>query len=229
MTKKTFYTEIAYVLGLSVLALGTAFMEAADFGVSMVVAPAYLIYRWLSPIYPFFTFGMAEYILQAFLLVGMTLVLRKFKTSYLFSFITALIYGFLLDRAMALVALVPLNHFATLVAFYILGLLLCSMGVSLLFHSYISPEAYELFVKEVSAQHNIGIHKFKTYYDCISCIVGIALSFAFFGLWNFEGVKPGTIVCALVNGFIIGRFTRLFETHYNFIDGMTLRKYFAIQ
>jgi uncharacterized membrane protein YczE len=228
MTKKTFYTEIAYALGLSVLALGTALMEAADFGVSMVVAPAYLIYRWLSSIYPFFTFGMAEYTLQAFLLVGMTLVLRKFKISYLFSVITALIYGFLLDRAMTLVALVPLNHFATLVVFYILGLLLCSMGVSLLFHSYISPEAYELFVKEVSAQHNISIHKFKTYYDCISCMVGIALSFAFFGLWNFEGVKLGTIVCALINGFIIGRFTRLFETHYNFRDGLALRKYFAM-
>lgn len=228
MTKKTFYTEIAYILGLSVLALGTALMEAADFGVSMVVAPAYLIYRWLSPIYPFFTFGMAEYTLQAFLLAGMTLVLRKFRISYLFSFITALIYGFLLDRAMTLVALIPLNHFAAPVAFYILGLLLCSMGVSLLFHSYISPEAYELLVKEVSAQHNLNIHKFKTYYDCISCMVGIAMSFAFFGLWNFEGVKLGTIACALVNGFMISRFTRLFETHYNFRDGLALKKYFAM-
>lgn len=228
MAKKTFYTEIAYALGLFALAMGTALMEAADFGVSMVVAPAYLIYRWLSPVYPFFTFGMAEYTLQAFLLAAMTLVLRKFKTSYLFSFITALIYGFLLDRAMTLVALVPLNHFAALLVFYILGLLLCSMGVSLLFHSYISPEAYELFVKEVSTRHNIGIHKFKTYYDCISCMAGIALSFSFFGLWNFEGVKLGTIVCALINGFVIGRFTRLFEMRYNFRDGLALRKYFTM-
>ena len=35
-------------------------MEKADFGVSMVVAPAYLLYRWLSPAWSFVTFGMAE-------------------------------------------------------------------------------------------------------------------------------------------------------------------------
>ncbi len=228
MAKKTFYTEIAYALGLSVLAFGTALMEAAGFGVSMVVAPAYLIYRWLSPIYPFFTFGMSEYILQAFLLVGMTLVLGKFKASYLFSFITALIYGFVLDGAMFLVALVPLEQLTFRIEFYILGLLFCSMGVSLLFHSYISPAVYELFVKEVSLQHNISIHKFKTSYDCISCMVGIALSFVFFGLWNFEGVKLGTIVCALINGWTIGRFTKLLETHFDFRDRLELRKYFVM-
>ena len=39
-----FYTELAYVLGILALALGTALMERADFGVSMVVAPAYLLH-----------------------------------------------------------------------------------------------------------------------------------------------------------------------------------------
>ena len=34
--------------------------KSADFGVSTVVAPAYLLYRWLSPAWSFFTFGMAE-------------------------------------------------------------------------------------------------------------------------------------------------------------------------
>ena len=32
-------SEAAYVLGIIVLALGTAFMERADFGMSMVVVP----------------------------------------------------------------------------------------------------------------------------------------------------------------------------------------------
>ena len=42
--KRTFYTEGAYVIGIISLAFGTALMEKADFGMSMVVAPAYLIY-----------------------------------------------------------------------------------------------------------------------------------------------------------------------------------------
>ena len=64
LMKKIFYTESAYVAGTVLLALGTALMEKADFGMSTVVAPAYLLYMKLSQSFPFFTFGMAEYTLQ---------------------------------------------------------------------------------------------------------------------------------------------------------------------
>ena len=43
--KKTFYCEAAYAIGLACLALSTALMATADFGVSMVVAPAYILHR----------------------------------------------------------------------------------------------------------------------------------------------------------------------------------------
>ena len=43
----------------------------------------------------FVTFGMAEYCLQAVLLLAMCLLLR-FRVSYLFSFVTAVVYGFVL-------------------------------------------------------------------------------------------------------------------------------------
>ena len=89
--KKKFSSELAYVLGLLLVASGVMLMEKADFGVSMVVAPAYVIYRWLSPMWRFFSFGMAIYCFQAVLLVVMCLVLRKFRISYLFSFVTAVI------------------------------------------------------------------------------------------------------------------------------------------
>lgn len=83
--KKRFSSELAYVLGIIFVAMGVVFMEKADFGVSMVVAPAYLLYRWLSPTWSFVTFGMAEYCLQAVLLLVMALVIRRFRVSYLFS------------------------------------------------------------------------------------------------------------------------------------------------
>lgn len=46
--KRTFRTELACVFGIVFVAWGVVLMEKADFGVSMVVAPAYLLYRWLS-------------------------------------------------------------------------------------------------------------------------------------------------------------------------------------
>ncbi|MBQ8057815.1 MAG: hypothetical protein IJ275_05725 [Ruminococcus sp.] len=226
MKKKVFYTELAYIIGLCSLALSAALMEKADFGVSMVVAPAYLIHLKVSQYLPFFSFGMAEYTLQAFLLIIMVMVLRKFKLSYLFSFVTAVLYGFILDFSIYSVSLIPFDGIVARIALYILGLLGCAVGVSLLFHTYISPEVYELFVKEVSSKLNVNINKFKTIYDISSCIIAIIMSFVFFGWFNFEGVKIGTIVCALLNGFTIGMFSRLFEKLFQFEDRFSLRKHF---
>jgi uncharacterized membrane protein YczE len=182
MKKLTFYTELAYVFGIIGLALGTAFMKKADFGVSMIVAPAYLLYLKLSEFWPFVTFGMAEYTLQACLLIVMTLVLRKFKVSYLFSFVTAVIYGFTLDVCMALVSGMSISVLAGRIACYSIGVIFGAIGVAFIFHTYIAPEVYELFVKEVSANNHININHFKTRYDCVSCLIGIILSFLFFSL-----------------------------------------------
>ena len=226
MNQKTFYTEIAYLLGLLILALGTAFMERADFGVSMVVAPAYLIHLKVTEVLPFFSFGMAEYTLQAVVILAMILILRRIKLSYFFSFVTAVLYGLTLDGAMALIALLPEGSFGVKLGWFLFGMLLCSIGVSLLFPTYISPEAYELFVKEISAKLQRDIHKCKTAYDCVSCLIAILLSFLFFGFGHFEGVKLGTIFCALVNGSLIGRCTAWFEKRWDFQDGLPFRKYF---
>jgi len=225
--KRVFYTEIAYVLGLVLLALGTAFMEKADFGMSMVVAPAYLMYLKVSQAVEWFTFGMAEYCLQALLLAVMSAALRRFKPMYLFSFCTAVLYGLVLDLCIWLAGYIPNHGAACRYAFYVIGLLLCSCGVALLFHTYIAPEAYELLVKELSAQLHADIAVVKTVYDCCSCGAAILMSFAFFGFWHFEGVKIGTIICALVNGWLIGRIGSCLEKRFDFCDAFRFRKLFS--
>jgi uncharacterized membrane protein YczE len=224
--KRKFYTEWAYVMGIAALALGTALMEKADFGLSMVVAPAYLVYLKLSQVWGFVTFGMAEYTLQACLLIVMVLILRRFRISYLFSFVTAVIYGFALDGCMALVALIGGSSMAWRIAFYAVGLLLCSVGVALIFRTYIAPEVYELFVKKMSAELNRNISHVKIAYDCVSCLVAIVLSFCFFGWWHFEGVKLGTVVCALVNGWLIGWIGKWMDKHLDLADALPLRCWF---
>ena len=225
--KKTFYTELAYVFGLLFVAFGVAFMEKSDFGVSMVVAPAYLLHLKISETYSFFTFGMAEYTLQAVLLIIMMIILRKFRLSYLFSFVTAFIYGMILDLCMMIIAGIPTDNMAMRLFLYVLGMWLCAIGISLFFHTYIAPEVYELFVKEVSAKYHVEIHRFKTGYDICSCLIGVILSFCFFGLWVFRGVKWGTIFCALINGTMIGLCSKFFDRFFEFKDGLKLRKFFS--
>lgn len=225
-TKKVFFTEFAYVVGIIALAFGTALMEQADFGMSMVVAPAYVIHLKISQYLPWYSFGVSEYIFQAVLLIVIFLVLGRFKKSYLFSFVTAVIYGAMLDLSISIVSLIPAYGMAARLAYYIFGMMFCSIGVSMFFHSYISPEAYELFVKEIANKWNWDISKVKTLYDCCSCLFGILLSFAFFGMWHFEGVKLGTILCALINGPLIGMFSRLMDSTFCFQDRLKLRNLF---
>ena len=224
--KKKFSTELAYLLGIATIAFGVSWMEAADFGVSMIVAPAYLVYLKMSQILPFFTFGMAEYLFQAVLLILLCALLRRFRVSFLFSFATAVFYGFVLDGMMFLASFLPREGFAARSVLYIGGMVFGSIGVALIFKTYISPEVYELFVKELSLKLGKPIPAVKTAYDCVSCVLGVVLSFAFFGFGIFEGVKLGTILCALINGRMIGAVSAWLDKTFAFYDALSLRKYF---
>lgn len=224
--KKIFYTELSYVMGIIILAMGTAFMEHAEFGLSMIVAPAYLLHLKISQYMPFFSFGMAEYTLQAVIIIILSIILRKFKKSYMFSFVTAVLYGFTLDGALLIVGGLPDGMTWLRIIYFLIGTILCTLGIAFFFHTYISPEAYELFVKEMAVKLNIETSKFKIIYDYSSCVIGIALSFVFFGFGHFEGIKWGSIISTLFNGWLIGVNSKILEHFFEFKDGLSLRKYF---
>ena len=188
MKKRVFYTEVSYILGLIIMAFGAAFTELANFGMSMIVAPAYILHLKVSETLPWF------------------------------SFVTALLYGTILDRAIYIVSFCKNDTMGIRILWFVLGSVLCSIAVSLFFHTYISPEAYELIVKEISAKFSININKVKTVYDCISASLAVVLSFGFFGFGVFRGVGIGTIICALINGWMIGKISAFLEDRFEFVN-----------
>ena len=216
MKKPVFYTEEAYLAGLVLLALGTAMMTTADFGVSMVVAPAYLLHLFVSQFWGAFSFGMAEYTLQAALLAAMMLVLRRARVQWLFSFVTAFCYGWILDGFMALVGLFPWGNVPARLALYVAGFFVTAFAVSCMFHTYLAPAVYELFVREVSRAKGKNITRFKTVYDLLSLAVGTAMSLVFFR--HIVGVGLGTLAVAALNGKTIGLFFGLLERKFDFRD-----------
>ena len=54
------FGELSFLVGTLILPLGTSLMARGEFGLSVVVVPAYLLSLKLD----FLTFGMAEYCLQ---------------------------------------------------------------------------------------------------------------------------------------------------------------------
>lgn len=226
MKKKTMFTESAYVLGLIILAFGTALITVSNLGVSMIVAPAYLLHLKISPVLPFFSFGMAEYTFQGVIIVVMCLVLRKFKFSYLFSFVTAVLYGFCLDGSLLLLKNVSAMVLSMKMFLFLFGMILASLGVALFFRTYISPEAYELFVKKVSAKCGIEIHIFKIGYDAVSLVLSVVMSFAFFGFGVFRGIGWGTVASTLINGALISFWSKILGKNFEFKDAFEFAKYF---
>ena len=220
--KKKFYCEASYFLGLVLLAFGASLMTRADFGLSMIIAPAFIISEFFS----FMTFGMAEYLFQALLLILLVIFVRRFKFTYLLSFLTAVLYGMMLDGCLYLLAFLGEINIAVRIMFYLIGLFATSLGVAFMFHTYISAEVYELFVKEATERFGWKIGVVKTVYDCTSLVLSVLMSFAFFGFGHFKGIGVGTLVCALVNGRLISTFGSLLEKRFDFVDCFPLRKYF---
>lgn len=56
--------------------------------------------------------------------------------------------------------------------------------------------------------------------------MAIVMSFAFFGFGVFKGIAAGTFFCAAVNGFLIGRFSKLLEKFFDFQNKFKIQKYF---
>ena len=210
-------------MALAMLAIGTALTAYGGFGISMVVAPAYVLHLKLSQVLPWFSFGMAGYTLQAVVLVVLMLLMGKVKLSYFLSFVTAVCYGFALDGAMRIVGLLPENLILQVVL-YVVGTLLCCGGLAFLFSTYLPPETYELFVKELSHKLKKPVHRVKTIYDCCSLVLAIGLSLLFFG--TLRGIGIGTVICAFLYGPLIRLFQKLYSRRLQFVDKFPARKYF---
>ncbi len=225
MKKNVFYSEISYILGIVFIALGTALTVLGDFGISMVVAPAYILHLKMFEIFPWFTFGVAEYVLQAGILLVMMVIVRKVKLSYFLSFLTAVLYAFLLDGAgMLLALLLPAPVLWQRLAVYIAGDLITCAGVAMIFRTYIPPEAYEMFVKELSSRFGLPLHRVKTVYDLGSLGLAVAMSFLLLG--SLQGIGVATVITAFLNGTLIRLFDRLFDKTLRFEDKLPFRKKF---
>ena len=216
MKKIKISSEITYLLAIVLLALAVAILSAANFGISMIVAPAYL----LSLKTGILSFGQAEYVIQAGVFILLCIVLRKFKFIYLFSFFTCVIYGAVLDLWRKIPffnpTITPPGSMSLWlrIAMFVIGVILTSFSVALFFKTYLYPQVYDFFVKAVSLRYGIKLSLLKTAIDLTCLTASVIMTFAFFGRIN--GIGWGTLVMALINGTIIGFFSDLLDKAFDF-------------
>lgn len=214
--KITIHSEFVYAAAIILLSLAVAMLSAANYGVSMIVAPAYIISQRLGVI----TFGQGEYLVQSILFIVFCILMKKVKLVYLSSFATCLIYGAVLDLWRKFVPLfnpeitVPGSmNIVIRIILFLGGMILTSFSVMLFYKTYLYPQVYDFFVKGISARFNKDRTKFKIAFDfsclAVSCILTLVL------FRKFIGIGVGTIILTALNGFIIGWFDKLFDKFVN--------------
>lgn len=210
MKKLTLHSEIVYFVAIALLALSVAMLTSAGYGLSMLVAPAYLLSLKIG-----ITFGEAEYIIQAILFVLFCLITRRFKLAYLSSFVTCLIYGVILDLWQRIPifnpAIYPSESFDTWarILMFILGTLLTCFSVALFFKSYLYPQVYDFFVKGICERFHAKNLVVKTIFDFSLLAIGTTMTLLIFG--EFKGIYWGTLAMAVCCGTFIGFFGKLLD------------------
>lgn len=209
--RKGSFAEIAYILGMILCPLGVCLSAKSGFGVSMVVAPAYVLYMRISETFPWFTFGKSEYIFQGLLLILLALAVRRFKWKYLLSFVTAFIYGNILDLWYVVLGSEQYTILWQRGMACVLGILITSLAIAFFLRTYLPQEAYEMFVKDIADTYQKDMTKVKWLFDLSALLIAVVLMLVLFRRFAFNMVGLNTVLATIVNAPLIGFFGKMLD------------------
>ena len=211
MTKKAISSEALYLIGLASLSFAVNIMEQADFGMSMIVSPAFILSKSVS----FLTYGQAEYIVASLIFILFCIIMKKFKVAYLSSFITGALYATMADVWKVILPVYPVTSqyvFFIRITYFCIGLILSALAIAMFYKTYFYPQIYDFFVKQVATKYNISLQIFKTGFDCTFLIFSVLFSLLVFH--KLVGVGIGTVIMAICNGTLINYFKNQLDKYF---------------
>ena len=187
---------LLFLVGLFVNALGVSLVTKANLGTSPISSIPYV----LSLNFPF-TLGNFTIFFSIFLIVLQILILRKnFKLENILQIPVSIAFGYFIDLSMFLFFWVdPQNYLLKIVALLI-GCAVLGFGVYLEVVADVVMLPGESFVRAIVQTWNTNFGTTKIIFDTSMAVIAAVLSFVFAGKLN--GVREGTIIAALLVGFI---------------------------
>ena len=215
-------SELMWIFGTVFVALGVAICSKADLGVSMIAAPAFVVYDAIKDLWSGFSVGMTEYIIQGILLIIMCIAVRHFTWKYLLAFLVAVIYGYTLDLFLMIFSSVTFDAVWLRYLMLIVGDCVTGFGVACFFRTYLPLQVYELFVAEISACFKFNITKVKRCFDFSLLIISLVLAFTLFSDFktfdwstiahsSFHSIGLGTIITTVINSVLISAWGKLID------------------
>lgn len=226
MKKLSKSSELLWLFGVLFVALGVAICSKADLGVSMIAAPAFIVYEAIAPLWGGFSVGMVEYMIQGLLLAAMCVAVRRFNWRYLLAFAVAVLYGYALNLFLLLLGGVNIQPTPMRWVMLIVGDAVTAFGVACFFRTYMPLQVFELFVAEISDKFKISIPKTKTAFDYSLLALSVILALTLFGDagrfdWmsigraSYHSIGLGTIVTTLINSPLIAMMGKLIDHFFD--------------
>lgn len=215
-------SELLWVFGIIFVALGVAICSKADLGVSMVAAPAFVVFDAIKGLWAGFSVGMTEYIIQGLLLILLCIIVKKFNWRYLIAFLVSVIYGYTLNFFLWALNGVNFNEIWIRWIMLLVGDIVTAFGVACFFKTYMPLQVYELFVSETATTFKTSISKIKSIFDISLLVLSITLALTLFNdvttfdwstlyYHSFHSIGLGTIFTTIINAPLINACSKLLD------------------
>lgn len=193
---------IIFIIGLYINSFGVSLITKATLGTSPISSIPYV----LSLNFPF-TLGQFTIFFSIFLIVLQLIILGKnFKLEHVLQIPVSIAFGYFIDFSMFLLSdLVPGTYIWKMI-YLLLGCLILGFGVYTEVLADVVMLPGESFVRAIVFRWHTDFGITKICFDVSMTVGAAALSFLFAGKLN--GVREGTIIAAILVGFIarlIGR------------------------
>ena len=210
MTDKTELIKryIFLLAGLFVNGLGVSFITKAGLRTSPITSIPYTLSLGFTP-----TVGMFTLVFNIFLVILQVILLRRnFQLQNLLQLPIIALFSFFIDLTMSLLGFMQPETYAMKVVSLIVGCLILGFGVFMEMAANVAMLPGEATVRAVSDVFSTDFGKTKIAFDSSMTVIAAILSFIMFR--HLDGVREGTIVAAILVGFI----ARLFKKYIGGIE-----------
>ena len=193
---ETLKRYLIFLVGLFVNSLGVSLITKANLGTSPISSIPYV----LSLNFPF-TLGNFTIFFSIFLIVLQLIILRKnFKLEHILQIPVSIIFGYFIDLTMILFSWVNPEAYIMKIVYLLMGCLILGVGVYMEVLADVVMLPGESFVRAIVLTWKTNFGTTKICFDVSMSVIAAVLSFVFAG--RLAGVREGTVIAALLVGFI---------------------------
>ena len=201
---------IIFFIGLYINSLGVALITKASLGTSPISSIPYV----LSLNFPF-TLGNFTIFFSLLLIFLQLLILRKnFKLEHVLQIPISILFGYFIDWSMILLGFVNPSFYLMKIIYLLIGCMILGFGVYTEVLANVAMLPGESFVRAIVMTWHTEFGVTKICFDVSMTVIAGVLSFVFAG--KLDGVREGTVIAALLVGFI----ARLFGRFLSFVEPM---------